>query len=269
MAGDRNPSKKIQDLLKTVDMGRNLIYYRETGSTNEDAKALAKSGAKHGTLVLAHWQKNGYGRRGRSWILNKGEGIAMTLILRPEFEPKFAFLLTLVMAISVARSMESLYGLEAKIKWPNDIIIGRKKVCGILTTMSADVTKIHYVLVGVGINCSVTVFPDELKDRATSIQLELGHRIQQEELIARCMENFEADYETLIKTKDLSLLLEEYNRRLIHLNQRIRVLDGESSYEGISRGINSLGELLVTTKNGETTTLHSGEISIRGLHGYL
>lgn len=251
--------------------GQRVVSYEITDSTNTRAKQLAEEGAVHGTLVVANMQTAGKGRRGRSWQHEEGSVIAMSLLLRPTFSPDKASMLTLLAAHSVAGAIEAVTGLPAAIKWPNDIVINRKKTVGILTEMSLGVEQaaIDYIVIGIGINVNNTAFPEEIRDMATSLYLEKGERVSRSVLIAESMRRLEADYEAFLKTEDLSAILPDYNAHLISMNKEVRVLDPKGEYTGISRGMDAQGELLVERADGEIIKVYAGEVSVRGLYGYV
>ena len=151
--------------IRTKWAGKTVHFAKETDSTNSWIKRLAKEGAEHGTLAVAEFQSAGRGRFDRKWEAPEGSSIMMTLLLRPEFSPQYASMLTLVMGLAVAQAVEEL-GFEVSIKWPNDVVISRKKICGILTEMGTNGVKINYVLIGVGINVNLKEFPEEKIGRA-------------------------------------------------------------------------------------------------------
>lgn len=192
----------------------------------------------------------------------------MTILLRPEFEPQYASMLTLVMGLAVAQAVDEL-GFKVSIKWPNDVVLSRKKICGILTEMGTNGTKIGYVLIGVGINVNLWGFPEEMQDKATSLAMESGQEYDRNQIIGLVMKHFEEDYERFIQTCDFENLLEEYHRILANLNQPVRVLNGADSFEGVSRGIDTKGELLVEKADGTVTKISAGEVSVRGLYSYV
>lgn len=251
--------------------GQRVVSYEITDSTNTRAKQLAEEGAVHGTLVVANMQTAGKGRRGRSWQQEEGSVIAMSLLLRPTFSPDKASMLTLLAAHSVAGAIEAVTGLPAAIKWPNDIVINRKKTVGILTEMSLGVEQaaIDYIVIGIGINVNNTAFPEEIRDMATSLYLEKGERVSRSALIVESMRRLEVDYEAFLKTEDLSAILPDYNAHLISMNKEVRVLDPKGEYTGISRGMDAQGELLVERADGEIIKVYAGEVSVRGLYGYV
>ncbi len=249
--------------------GSFLRYYDVTGSTNNDAKRLAEEGAPSGTLVAADCQQAGKGRRGRTWSNPAGTNIAMSLLLRPDIQPVHASMLTLVMGMAAARACkEAAPSLQIMIKWPNDIVCEGKKLSGILTEMSSEVDCINYVVVGIGINANLESFPDEISSTASSLKLLTGKNICRAELTASVMYWFEQYYGVFLKTQDLSGLMDEYNSLLAGKNDRVRVLDPNGEFTGISEGINRRGELLVKTEDGTVSEIYAGEVSVRGIYGY-
>lgn len=261
--------EEILSLLTTRWAGRNPIYAEEVDSTNNLAKKLAEEGAPQGTLVVADSQTAGKGRRGKTWCTPKASIIAMSLVLRPDIRPEVASMVTLIMGLSVAKAIEELYPVKTGIKWPNDVVVNGKKICGILTEMSAEMTGIHYLVIGTGINTNVEAFPPELEKVATSLLLELGERVNRAELLVACMRYFEDYYEKFIETGDLSLLKEQYESLLLNLGNQVKVLEPGHEYTGVSLGINEKGELLVKKEDGTVEAVYAGEVSVRGVYGYV
>jgi BirA family biotin operon repressor/biotin-[acetyl-CoA-carboxylase] ligase len=262
---------EIESHMDTKWIGRNLIFRKETASTNLDAKKLADEGADTGSLVVADMQTAGRGRRGRDWISPAGKDIYMTLMLRPECRPEKASALTLVMALAVLEAIREFIqpSIQVGIKWPNDIVINNKKTCGILTEMSAELDGIHYVVIGVGINVNQTAFADDISKTATSMFIENGEKINRSKLVARVMHYFEEDYEIFANTWDLTGLVDKYNKYLVNCGKEVRVLDPKGEYDALAEGINENGELIVKRKdNGETCLVYAGEVSVRGVYGY-
>lgn len=264
----------IKQAIHTKWAGNTVHFVKETDSTNIWAKALAREGTPHGTLAVTEFQSAGRGRFDRKWTSPVGSSVMMTLVLRPEFSPLYASMLTLVMGLSVAQAAEKM-GFESSIKWPNDVVISGKKICGILTEMSVNVDKIDFVVIGVGINVNTESFPGEVADKATSLYIESGRnkdnsrKFDRNQVIAAVMEAFEKNYEEFEKNCDLTQLKAEYERLLANKDQRVRVLDSSSPYEGICRGITKTGELLVECKDGITKEVGAGEVSVRGLYSYV
>lgn len=286
---DTMEAYELESRMCTEWAGRNVSYKKETGSTNIDCKQLAGQGAPHGTLAVAEMQVSGRGRRGRGWQSPAGESIYMSLLCRPDFSPDKASMLTLVMGISVAEAVERYTGLAAKIKWPNDIVVNGKKICGILTEMEMglETKEIQYLVIGVGINVNngftamqemkdperarETAFPGELRNMATSLFLEAEkkeEKIFRAPLVQYVMEAFEKNYGLFLQTLDLSLLRERYNAYLVNRNAAVKVLDPRGEYTGIAKEIDEEGNLLVETEDGKVKKVYSGEVSVRGLYGY-
>lgn len=260
---------EVKSLMKTSWAGKEIIYYDETDSTNIQAKALGEKGGIHGTLLIADRQVAGKGRRGRGWESPKGISIYMTILLRPQTAPTKAPMLTLVMAQSVAEGITAKTGLEAGIKWPNDIVVNKKKVCGILTEMSTEIDYINYVVIGVGINVNQDRFPEDLEKTATSLMIEKGEKIKRAELIAAVMERFEENYETFMQTEDLAGIVKRYNRLLVNCDKDVRILEPGNEYNAHAVGINEKGELIVKTPDGKEKHIFAGEVSVRGIYGYV
>ena len=257
----------IADQIHTKWAGKTVHFARETDSTNLWIKRLAKEGAPEGTLALAEFQSAGRGRLGRSWEVPEGTSVMMSILLRPKFEPQYAPTLTLVMGMAVAKAVKSL-GFDVSIKWPNDVVVSHKKICGILTEMGVRDGKIDYAVIGVGINVNIKEFPEEMADKATSLYLESGREFDRSQIPGLVMEAFEKYYEKFAATCDLSGLKEEYESILANYNQPVRVLAKEP-YEGVARGITDGGELLVEKTDGTIVAVSAGEVSVRGLYSYV
>lgn len=255
----------IQAGLSTHSLGRNIIILEETDSTNEEGKRQGAAGAPDGTLCLAERQTGGKGRLGRVWSSPAGAGVWMTLLLRPQLAPKEATQLTLIAGLSVCQAIRRLTDCDAMIKWPNDVVIGRKKVCGILTELAADMERIHYVLVGIGINANLPEFQGELQKKATSLLLETGHKINRAALIQAVLEEFEAYYDRFLT--DLTAdFITPYEALCVSLNRRVSVIRGGREITGQSIGLNQEGELLIRTDSGDILEIGSGEVTVQGIY---
>ena len=173
------------------------------------------------------------------------------------------------MAMAVVRGLRKVTGLEAYIKWPNDVVVNGRKVCGILTEMNTEIDYINYVVIGAGINVNQQEFPKEIQDTAGSLCLVLGRRISRAELTAAVMEALEGLYEVFLRTQDLSELYQEYNTMCINCGHQVRVQEPENEYIGTAEGINEYGELIITREDGVQTLIYAGEVSVRGLYGYV
>jgi BirA family biotin operon repressor/biotin-[acetyl-CoA-carboxylase] ligase len=267
--GDVFGQNELESRMTTQWAGHPVIYYASTDSTNLQAKLAAENGAGEGTLLVADMQTSGRGRRGRTWISPPGTNVYYTLLLKPEYPADRASAVTLVMALAAAEGIRRTCGLEAGIKWPNDIVVGGKKVCGILTEMSVEQDYIHYVVIGVGINVGEQEFAPEVAQTAGFLQQENGQRISRAELVANIMQAFEKDYEIFVQTLDMSGLMDAYNALSVNRGREVRVLDPKGEFSGISAGINESGELLVERGDGTVAKVYAGEVSVRGIYGYV
>ena len=260
--------EELESTIHTKWAGTQVAFFEETDSTNNEIRRLAEQGAPHGTLAVAERQLGGKGRRGRVWTSPAGVGIWMSMLLRPQIDPMAASMLTLVMALSTRRGIEKATGLKSEIKWPNDLVLNKKKICGILTEMSAQLDYINHVVIGIGINVQNQSFPKEIEQVATSILMETGQHVNRAELIEAVLEQFERYYEIFLETEDLSVLVKEYNAHLINMQKQVRVLDPKEPYEAKAMGITPHGELIVDTWEGRKL-VSSGEVSVRGVYGYV
>lgn len=261
--------EELESTIHTKWAGENVVFFEETVSTNNEIRSLAEQGVPHGTLAVAEKQLGGKGRRGRVWTSPAGVGIWMSMLLRPQIDPLAASMLTLVMALAAKKGIEISTGLKSEIKWPNDLVLNKKKICGILTEMSTELMEIQYVIPGIGINVNQKDFPDDIKATATSLYIESGKIQKRSEIIAAIMEAFEGYYDTFIKTQDMSGLIEEYNANLVNLGNEVCVLDPAGEFRGVSEGINKEGALLVRLADGTLKEIISGEVSVRGVYGYV
>ena len=268
-APDLMTEAEIKSLMHTEWVAKEVLYFDTIDSTNTKAQELAEKGYPSGTLVVADKQESGKGRRGRSWVSPSGTGIFMTLMIKPDINPNNASMLTLVAALAVAKAITSVTGEEALIKWPNDIVVNGKKVCGILTEMNAQFDYINHIVVGIGINGHNESFPEEISQMASSLMIEAGgKRFHRAQIIAETMSYFEQYYDTFLKTQDLSALVREYDELLVNMNKAVRVLDPKEPFDGKAMGITPKGELIVDTWESRKL-VSSGEVSVRGIYGYV
>ena len=260
---------EIASRMQTKWAGQKVYFYEETGSTNVEAKRLAEAGAPHGTLVVADMQTAGRGRRGRGWISPPSTNIYFTLVLKPAFAPDRASMLTLVAAHAITETFRDELGLAAGIKWPNDVVIDGRKTCGILTEMSLEQNDIQYVVIGVGINVRRQEFAPEIADRAIALDEVCAEPVDRSRLLAAVMSRFETDYELFTQTCSMELLRDSYDKMLVNLDREVCVLDPAREYNGVARGINDRGELLVELPDGKVRQVYAGEVSVRGIYGYV
>lgn len=267
-APDVMDSTELESIHATDWAGCEIYYFDSIDSTNTKAKELAEEGHPGGTLVVADRQTAGKGRRGRSWESPSGIGIFMTLMLKPEINPNNASMLTLVAAMATTRAIRRVTGVPAMIKWPNDIVMNGKKVCGILTEMSAQFDYINHIVIGIGINVHNEEFPEEIAQTASSLYVESGQHIHRASLIEAFLEEFEDVYAEYLKTEDMEGLVKEYDSMLVNRGRQVRVLDPKEPFEGKAMGITKKGELIVDTWESRKL-VSSGEVSVRGIYGYV
>ena len=260
---------ELESRLNTQWLGKEIVYKDVVGSTNAEVRKMAEDGAKDGLLVVADSQTMGKGRRGRTWESPRGTNLYFSMLLKPNFAPDKASMITLVTAYSVAKVIREMTGLDAKIKWPNDIVVGKKKVCGILTEMSMERDYIHHVVVGIGINVNEETFPVELEEMATSLKNEKGSLVSRANLLSAILLQFEEDYLKFLAMEDLRPFLDEYNKILVNKGALVKVLDPKGEFSGIAGGIGADGRLIVFKENGQIEQVYAGEVSVRGMYGYV
>lgn len=247
--------------LQTQRLGQNIVYFDTVDSTQRIAHQLAREGKGHGTVVVADEQTGGKGRLGREWFSPSGTGIWISMIIRPELPLHAVPQLTLLSAVAITKGIRELTELDVKIKWPNDLLLHGKKICGILTELNAEADRVNYVIIGFGLNVnhSERDFPDDLRQIATSLAMEKGTQLERAKLIARILENWEKLYQhycehgfELIKT-----LWETY---AISIGKQIvaRTLNG--SFQGEAVGITHEGVLLLKDENGQVHKIYSADI---------
>ena len=238
-------------------------------STNTYAKTLARQGAPHGTVVLADYQTGGRGRMGRSFSSPKGQGIYCSVILRPKAQPQALMHLTAIMAEAAARAVEESTGIMPQIKWVNDLILNGKKLCGILTEMELKGADVDFVIVGVGINCKEKKedFPTELQDMATSLEMELGHPVDREQ-VAKALVGQIALAEKDLLSNSIPWM-NGYRDHNITLGKAVQLHRNGEVRQGFAEDITDTGSLVVRFADGKRETVDSGEVSVRGLYGYL
>ena len=259
---------KILNKLETAWAGKTCLCFDTLDSTQNYGKELAGTENVHGTLIVADAQTAGKGRRGRVWQSPKGSSIFMSLCLEPKMRTDHAAGLTLVMALAAAEGIRETVGVCPQIKWPNDIVLNGRKICGILTEMIFKEGG-YAVIIGTGINVNTEEFPEEIRGIAGSLKIETGKEISREALIASVMKYFEKYYEQYVQTEDLSLLKEQYESMLVNKDRAVQVLDPKGSYQGTAKGINTAGNLIVVCEDGTEREVYSGEVSVRGLYGYV
>ena len=242
-------------------------FFDTIDSTNRAAKELGEKGETGPCAFIADRQTGGRGRRGRSWSSPPGTGIFLSILLSPPLSPSRVPPLTLVAALAVSDAVRDVTGIVPGIKWPNDLTAGGKKLCGILTELSAERDRVRYAVVGLGINVNNDSFPEELKESAVSLKLLTGRAVKRSGLAAAVLKRFEERYGTFVSAGGFSPLKADYEALLVNRGRTVRVLDPVSPFRGTAVGITEDGALLVETEEG-LRSVGSGEVSVRGLYGY-
>lgn len=261
---DRLFGHELAALLKGKVFGQQVIYREKVTSTNELAKELAQKGTAQGTVVIAEEQTGGKGRLGRVWYSPPGQGLWFSVILRPEINPVDASKLTLMSAVAVARTIRELTGIPAGIKWPNDVLIDQRKVCGILVEMSAEIDKINYIVVGVGVNVSLdeAKIPAEIDGVAISLAELEKLKVTRVELLAALLNNLDNLYEEFLAGK-FKEILTYWKEMSITLNRWVRVMSGNEAEEGIAFDLDDDGALILMKEDGSVKRILSGDVSVR------
>lgn len=258
----------IERNLHTAWAGRPVIYRQTIGSTNQYARQLASQGAAHGTLVVADEQTAGRGRRGRAWISPAGEGVFFSLILRPSLHPSLVPHLSLITALTAYDALVAIGIESAGIKWPNDVVANGKKVSGLLLEMDANEQEIEHIVVGIGFNVHQQTFPEEIEKTATSLDLVRGKRVNRAELVCAFLQAFEARYDDL-NQNGMDKQMETYVTRSVTIGRKVQVVGTGEQFIGTATGIDESGALKVTDEDGNERTVLAGDVSVRGLMGYV
>lgn len=262
---ERVPDILTPDLLrKCVNgklFGKRFYHFFKTDSTNRVAMELAYAGTEEGAVILAEEQTEGRGRAGRKWHSEQGTGIYVTLLLRPRLSPAQASLLTMLAGLALHSAILAQTGLNAELKWPNDILVEGKKLGGILTEMHAEPSQVRFVIVGIGINVNQEKFPPELSPIATSLRKESGKTHSRLELLVRLLREFETDYNRFFREGPSYVVSRFAEVSRFADGKRVRVDTGRDTYYGRTAGLSADGLLLVKQDNGETVTVIAGDVS--------
>lgn len=264
--------EKIQTVLKQNECPCEIPYelccLEQTDSTNLQVRKAAMEQKSHGLIVTAEQQTAGRGRKGRNWESPPGENLYFSMLLLPEFAPDKASMLTLVAALSVASAIREC-GFDAKIKWPNDVVVSGSKVCGILTELGWRADGRYFVVIGIGINVNGRGFSEEISKTATSLRLQAGSVQDREKLLALVLRKFSFYYNLFALRGNLGEMRSAYEEMLVNRGQAVKVLDPKGEWTGTALGINDAGELLVRHENGQLEHVYAGEVSVRGIYGYV
>jgi len=250
-------------------LGDSIYYFKSIDSTNSYAKKLALEGAGEGTIVISDEQTGGRGRLGRQWVSQPGTSISMSMLLRPTIYPNEAAKITEITAAAVANAITNVTNLETGIKWPNDIILDNKKVCGILTEMNAELNNINYVIVGIGINVNIDEFPEEISNIATSLKRVLGSEVSRKNIVINIVEEFEKLYYDFIDTGSLRSTVEICKKKSVTVGRTVRIINKKETIIAEAIDITENGELVIKKDDGEIINVISGEVSVRGIDSYV
>lgn len=255
----------LKSLLHNKIIGKNLIVLDSVDSTNDYLKKLGNEGCENGTVVIAREQTKGKGRLGRTWQSKKDDGIAFSVLLRPNVAPSEVSAITPLAGLAVCKAIREYTKLDCVIKWPNDIIVGRKKLVGILTEMSAEFDAVEYVITGIGINVDHTSFSEEIAFKATSLLLETGRHIDKNEFLACVLNHIENEF---VKN-NLELTptaLSEYTDLCATVGRSVTFQRGTRRISGMAVGVSEHGELKVMMSDGTISLVNSGEVTVQGIY---
>ncbi len=255
---------RLQEGLRTKRFGRNILFLRKVGSTNDLAKELAGYGAAEGTVVVAETQTAGRGRLDREWVSPKG-GLWFSVVLKPELKPAEAVRLVFVAGLAVAEVLHELYRVRVETKWPNDVVMKGRKVCGILTEMNTTGEKVNYVTVGVGVNANLDVekvFPEDLRTVATSLENELGRKVGLEELFKALLERLENIYGLFLE-EGFASVLGKWKKYAGFLGCQVEVTSGTEKWVGLASDVGNDGALVMRLEDGTVKRVFVGDAALR------
>ena len=255
---------EIKWKLRTKILGKEIISYKKVSSTNDVAYELAEKGMAEGTCILAEEQTKGKGRHGRKWVSPQNVGIYLSCILRPNISPNEIPKFTLLAAVAVARAVRELTALDAMIKWPNDVVVNNKKICGILTEMKGEQDRVSFIIIGIGVNVNTSM--RDLPDTASSIKEELrrmgaSNALSRVELVKKILETLEKYYYRM-KKEGFRTIMEEWKNLTLMLGSRIKVILQNRTLEGQAHDIDSDGALVVRLDSGMLERVSSGDVVI-------
>ena len=254
---DRLTEVEVRHGLGTKVMGQKIHHFDSLDSTMNEAFRLGMDGAPEGTVVVAETQSKGRGRLGRVWTSPKGKGLYFSIILRPACAPSEAARLTLLAAVAVGEAVETNTGTQARIKWPNDLLLNGKKFCGILTEMNAETDRVRFVIVGIGLNVNAAV--SQIPSDATSLKIAQGRAIIRVALLQEILRAFEARYQGMLKD-GYAGVLSEWRKRSAMDGRKVRFVDRGRETAGVAVGLAEDGGLLVKLANGAVVKRISGDI---------
>ncbi len=255
----------VSRYLDTAVIGKTLIVLDSVSSTNDYLKLLGTEGCENGTVVTAREQTKGKGRLGRSWASQKDENLAFSILLRPSISPREISSITPLAGLAVCRALRDFTGLDLKIKWPNDIILGKKKMVGILTEMAAEFDAVEYVITGIGVNVDQTTFPEEIAYKATSLLLETGRHYDKNRLLAGLLTRIEDTF-TRSGLELTAEIISEYKKLCATIGRSVTFKKGTRNISGVAVDIDEQGALKVMLSDGSLRTVNAGEVTVQGIY---
>lgn len=257
--------ERVEGLLKAGIIGKSIDYHERCDSSNEVAKRLARKAGKEGSIIVCEEQSAGRGRLGRKWVSPRG-GVWVSVILKPSIPPEEATKLGLLSSLSVGKTLRKLYRLDACLKWPNDVLIGEKKVCGVLVEVEAEIDVVNFAVVGIGLNANLDVgaFPEEVRKIATTLREELKGEVDRAELLAVILKEMEENYTTFIH-RGFRALLEEYEELCTTLGSEVKVVQDGREIRGTAVEIDRKGALILLTPEGRERITYGDCFHLRAL----
>jgi BirA family biotin operon repressor/biotin-[acetyl-CoA-carboxylase] ligase len=242
-------------------IGRDVQVFQETSSTNDAVERLARDGVAEGAVVFAESQQKGRGRLGRRWISPAGKGLWFSVLLRPNLRPQEATQVTVLAATALARALRQHGDFRPAIKWPNDILVRERKLAGVLTELAAEIDRIRYVILGIGVNVNVAEFPVEIRSNATSLQIECGGPVRRADLAATVLRELDADYDRLSRGQ-FARIAEEWAAQCTTLGRRVSIRLGERIVHGRAESLDESGALLLRTEHGHLERIVGGDVTL-------
>ncbi len=242
-------------------IGRDIRVFKETTSSNDVVEKLARDGAKEGAVVFAESQTRGRGRLGRQWVSPSQKGLWFSLLLRPKLRPQQATWITIASAVALRRAIHEFCGLSSEIKWPNDLLVGGRKLAGILTELRAELDQVQYIVLGIGVDVNLlhSEFPAALRSKATSIRAELGRPVSRAGLAVAILRELDRDYQRICED-NLRGLADEWVEHCATIGKDVTVHSGERTITGRAESLNRDGALLVRTDHGRIEQVTGGEV---------
>ena len=252
---------EVRPFLRTKWMGRSIHHFHSMDSTNSTAYQLALQGAEEGEIVVAESQKKGRGRLGRKWFSPPSSNLYLSVILRPEIPPQQASLITLMAAVATAGAIHRFSGLQPMIKWPNDILLRNRKVAGLLNEIHSEMDRIHFVILGIGVNLNMDekMFSKEIRSLATSLKREMGQSISRKAFLQTLLEELEMWYETFLK-KGASPILKAWRDKAQIQGRPVKVTSFGEVLSGTAIDVDNDGALILETKAGERKRVVAGDV---------